>query len=253
MLIVAAQGVMTKGNILLLALLLGCGQLFAQFSDSTHYYLKYASTGSMNHTNDGRAYLLNNALGFKVSKRKITLNANAAYIYGQQNSDLTNNDFSAAVDFNLYRDSSRLYYWGLASYDKSYSLKINDRFQGGFGLAYDVLNKPNAQLNISDGLLFENNDLMLNDTVPDVYQTFRNSLRLQYKFTIANIVVLEGRHFLQNSLYLRRDYIIKSNTSLSVKLRSWLSVTAAMTYNKLNRTNRENLLMNYGLTVEKYF
>ena len=86
-----------------------------------------------------------------------------------------------------------------------------------------------------------------------MYQTFRNSLRLQYKFVIKEIVVLEGRHFLQNSLSLGSDYIIKSNTALSVKLRSWLAVTAALTYNKLNRTNRENLLMNYGLTVEKYF
>jgi len=244
---------MMKRTILLIAAML-CGmKMFAQFGDTAHYYVKYASTGSINRTNDGNAHLLNNSLGFKVSKRRVALNAAAAYIYGKQNSDLTNNDFSAGLDFNLYPDSSRFYYWGLAAYDKSYSLKINNRFQGGVGVAYDLLKKPHASLNVSDGILFENSDLMLNDTVPDVYQTFRNSLRLQYKFVIKEIVVLEGRHFLQNSLSLGSDYIIKSNTALSVKLRSWLAVTAALTYNKLNRTNRENLLMNYGLTVEKYF
>ncbi|SKA44595.1 Protein of unknown function, DUF481 [Chitinophaga eiseniae] len=226
---------------------------FAQFSDSTHYLVKYASTGSINRTNDGNSYLLNNNLGFKVSKKRVTLNAGASYVYGKNNASLTNNDVSAAVDFNLYTDTAQIYYWGLANYDKSYSLKINNRFQGGAGIGYDLIRRPNALLNITDGLLFENSNLFLHDTIQDVYSTVRNSFRVQYKWTIHNIVVLEGNNYFQNSLIHGDDYMIRCINSMSVKLRSWLSLTASMTYNKLNRTDRENLLFNYGVTFEKYF
>ena len=225
----------------------------AQFSDSVHYYIKYASTGSVNSTQDGNAYLLNNNLGFKISKKKIVLNTGASYVYGKQNHSQTNNDVSAAADFSVYRGEKKIYYWGLANYDKSYSLKINNRFQAGGGAAYDVVHRPNATLNISEGIMFEASDLFLQDTIRDVYQTVRNSLRVSYKWTIWNMVVLEGANYVQNSLTNGNDYIIKCNNGLSVKLRSWLSITAAMVYNKLNRTDRENLLMTYGLTVEKFF
>lgn len=226
---------------------------YAQFSDSVHYYMKYASTGSINKTNDGTAYLLNNNMGFKISKKKITLNASGSYVYGKQNKELTNDDISAALDFSLNRGNARFYYWGLATYDKSFSLKINNRFQSGVGIAYDIIKKENAMLNLSDGLLFETSNLYLHDTIQDVYQTLRNSFRLSYKWVIKQIIVFEGSNYVQNSFFHGQDYSIKCNNSMSVKLRSWLSITAAMTYNKLNRTERENLLFNYGLTIEKFF
>ncbi len=242
-----------KRIIILFLLIHFCTATFAQFTDSTHYYLKYASTGSINRTNDGRSYLLNNLAGFKISKKKIVLNAAASYVYGKQDSTLTNDDVTAAVDFSWYKDSRHFYYWGLANYDKSFSLKINRRFQGGLGVAYDLVHKPNATVNISDGILFENSDQILKDTIPDINRTFRNSFRVLYKWVIKDIIVLEGAHFVQNSLSRGDDYILKSTNSLSVKLRSWLLLTAALTYNKVNRTDRENLLINYGVTIEKYF
>jgi len=237
----------------LLAMLCSSFSCLAQFSDSTYYYLKYASTGSINHTKDGNSYLLNNAFAFKISKERVSLNASASYVYGKQDHSPTNDDLSAALDFNLYRENRKFYYWGLANYDKSLSLKINNRFQGGLGVGYDVIHRPNATLNLSDGILFENSDLFLKDTIPDVYHTFRNSFRLMYKWVIRDILVIEGSNFLQNSLSNGKDIIIKTNNSLSLKLRSWLLLTAAVTYNKLNRTDRENLLITYGITMEKYF
>ncbi|ACU63235.1 DUF481 domain-containing protein [Chitinophaga pinensis] len=225
----------------------------AQFSDSVHYYGKFASMGSINTTQDGRAYLLNNSFKVGVSKKKISLNGSGGWIYGQQDGTLTNNDFASALDFSLFRSVRQIYYWGLATYDKSYSLKINDRFQGGAGIAYNLLDSKKAYLSLSDGLLFETSNLFLEDTIPDIYHTFRNSFRLLYKFVIHDIVVIDGAHFLQNSLSLGRDFNIKSTSNLSILLNKWLSITATLTYNKLNRTGRENLLFNYGLTVEKYF
>lgn len=224
-----------------------------QFSDSIHYYGKFSSTGSINTTQDGRAYLLNNSFKLGVSKKKVVLNASGGWVFGEQDNVKTNNDFTSALDFSLLRGVKKLYYWGLATYDKSYSLKINDRFQAGAGVAYNVVDRKGAYLSMSDGILFENSDLFLEDTIRDVYHTYRNSFRLAYKFVIHDIVVIDGTHFLQNSLTHGNDYNIRSTSALSILLRKWLSITAAMTYNKLNRTGRENLLFNYGLTIEKYF
>jgi hypothetical protein len=226
---------------------------FGQYSDSLHYYAKVASTGSFNTTQEGKSYLFNNSLRVGVSKKKISLNGSSGWIYGEQDGGVTNNDFTSSLDFSLLRGVRQIYYWGLANYDKSVSLKINDRFQGGAGIAYNLVDQKNVYLSLSDGILFENSDLFLKDTIRDVYHTFRNSFRLMYKFVIFDIVTIDGTHFLQNSLSRGSDFNIRSTSNLSFLLRKWLSITATLTYNKLNRTGRENLLMNYGLTFEKYF
>ena len=226
---------------------------YSQFNDSITKYISYASTGVINKTNDGSSYVLNNNFRFNIKKKDVSLNTAAGWIYGEQNGNLTNNDFSSVVDFNLHRTFPHFYYWGLATYDKSRSLKINDRVQAGIGIAYNLIEKKGVALNLSDGILFEKSDIFLNDTTRDVYNTFRNSFRLRYRFIIKEIIIFDGTHFIQNSLSDGKDYILKSNNSLSIKLKKWMSFTAALMYNKLNRTKRENLLITYGLTVEKYF
>lgn len=239
--------------LILCALLLIYSVAPAQFTDSTHYQLKFTTAGSLNRTNDGDAYLLNNGLRFGVRKKSTELNATSSWIYGQQNRLPTNNDFSTYIDFNLYKTLPHFYYWGLAGYDNSLSLKINKRLQAGLGGAYSLLDKPETFLNISEGILYETSDLYLNDTLRDVYQTMRNSFRLRYHFVINKIIIFDGTHFLQNSLSHGDDYIIRSNSSVSIKLRQWLSLTTALNFNKVKRTQRENLFMSYGLTFEKYF
>lgn len=225
----------------------------AQYTDSTSYYAGYISTGSINKTNDGDSYLLNNAVKFGVRKKSISLNANNSWVYGKQDKSLTNNDFSSSLDFNLYKTFPHFFYWGLANYNTSYSLKINNQLLAGAGVAYNLVDQPQALLNISDGILYDKSDLLLEDSIPDRYHTFRNSFRLLFKFTIRKVITLEGSNFVQSSLNDKHDYIFRSNTSLSVKLINWLSFTTAYNFNRINRTGRQNSLLNYGLTLEKYF
>ena len=233
-------------------LMLGCC-VRAQFNDSTHYYIKYATTGIINKTDDARSYVLNNALAFQVNRKDLTLYSNTAWIYGRQESSLTNNDFSTTLNADYLRNVQRLYYWALTSFTSSYSLKINYQFQAGAGVGYNIIKQENAELEVSDGFLYETSNLRLANDIRDIYQTVRNSFRLKYRWDINKLVVWEGMHFWQPSLLRIDDYIIRSTSSLSVKLRAWLNLTAALTYNKINRTRRENLLVNFGLTAEKYF
>lgn len=233
----------------LLFFVLCAGAAHAQFNDTTHYHVVMASSGSINKTDDATAYLLNNSLNFGVKKKDITLNSTNTWIYGKQNNLLTNNDFSSSLFFNLYKTFPHFYYWGLLNYNTSYSLKINNQLLGGLGVAYSLADQPNAYLNLSDGVLFDQSDLLVNE----IYHTYRNSFRLQYHFAIKDKFTLDGSNFLQNSFNNRHDYIIRSTTTLGVKLRKWISLTTSLTYNKMNITNSDNLIFTYGLTLDKYF
>lgn len=226
----------------------------AQFNDSIHYYANYTSTGTINKTNEGSSYVLNNNAKFNVSKKNMSFNMTTGWVYGQQQNNLTNNDVMSALDANLYKTFKHFYYWGLGLYEKSYSLKINHRLQTGVGIGYNLVDRKTAVFIVSDGILYEKSSFRENDELGrDQYETFRNSFRIKFHFIIKDRVTIDGSDFLQHSLSDKKDYIIKSNTSLSIKLQKWLSFTAALTYNKLNLTRRENLLFTYGLTFEKYF
>ncbi len=225
----------------------------AQFNDTTHYHTAYTSSGSINKTKDGTAYLLNNGLRLGIRKKTVAMNFTNTCVYGRQQDALTNNDFSTSFDFNLYKTFPKFNYWGLANYNTSYSLKINNQLLTGLGVAYTFIDNKAAYLNLSNGVLYDKSDLFLNDTTRDVYHTFRNSFRLLFRVTVKDILTLESSNFLQNSFDYGNDYIIRSNSTLSFKINQWLSLTTALSYNRLNRTRSDNLLLTYGLTFDRYF
>ena len=225
----------------------------AQFNDTTNYHVIFNGTGSVNRARDGNAYLLNNGLRFELKKKSIALNATNNWVYGKSNGDLTNNDFSSTIDFNLYKAIPHAYYWGLVNYNTSFSLKINKQLLAGGGIAYSILDKPNTYLNISDGILYDLSDINTTDTTRENYHTYRNSFRLQMHFLIANLITVDSGNFLQNSLTRGGDYIIKSTFGLGFKINNWLTLNSSLSYNKISRTDSENLLLTYGLKVERYF
>jgi hypothetical protein len=232
---------------------LWCSGLLAQYSDSTSYYAGYTSTGSYNSTNSSSAYLLNNGIKLGARKKSLSLNSTNKWLYGEQNKVLTNNDVSSVWDLNLYKTFPHFYYWGLFNYNKSYSLKINHQLQAGAGVAYNLVDTKPVILNVSDGIIYDYSDIILTDSVREVYGTPRNSFRLQVKVNLKERFIFNGNGFLQNSLEDAEDYIIKSDISLSVKLKKWLSITSAFSYNEMSRTKTSNLLLTYGITIEKYF
>jgi hypothetical protein len=244
---------MVKNLIVSLIVVFSLTTGYSQFNDSVHHYVNFTSTGILNKTNNSSSYVLNNALRYNISKKSIRLNSSSRWLYGEQLNTLTNNDFNSSLDFNLYKTLPHFYYWGLVNYDKSFSLKINHRLQGGLGVAYNIIDTTTAWLNISDGILYETSSLRVNDSTNKDYSILRNSFRLRYKFIIGGIVTLDGFNLFQNSLSDKYDYIINTNNSISVRLKAWLSLTGAVNYNRNQQTNRENLLITFGLSAEKYF
>lgn len=219
-----------------------------QTKDTAIYYINHASTGIVNRTNTSNSFLFNNNLKFNITKMKVAMNSTHNWAYGEQQSKVTNNDFSSTVDFNLLKKVQKIYYWGLLTFDKSYSLKIDKRVQAGVGIAYNIVNRDNLIFVVSDGILYENSDLY--DKLP--YQIARNSFRIKFKYAITNFLSIDGSDFLQHALGDAEDYILKSNTNMGIKIRKWLSFTTSVNYNKLNLTQNENFLLTFGFAVDTY-
>lgn len=227
--------------------------VYAQYNDTVNYYTGLVSNGTINKTATSRAYVLTNIVKFGMRKKNFAFNANNSWLYGEQQRKLTNNDFNSLIDFSVYRNKSRFYYWGLGNYTTNFSLKINNQYQIGSGAAYNILDKKNAYLNVSNGILYEYSSLKVTDSTNDIYNTYRNSFRLSLRLTFHEFLSLNATGFYQQSFNAADDYILKSTTGMNIKLVKWLSLTTTFTYNRVNRTNRENLLFNYGLSVDKYF
>lgn len=242
-----------KGLAFALLCIIFSNSSIAQFNDSTFYYFSLNANRSVTKTTDGTTYLLNNGLKFSIKKKSVVLNSNNTWVYGAQQNKLVNNDFNSSLDFNIYKTLPHFYYWGLASYTSSYSLKIYNQAQVGAGIAYNIVDKPGFLLNVSEGILHERSDLNLGDTARDIYNTFRNSLRLRIRLKVNTIISFNTNNFLQNSLNYGDDYIIRSSSTLSFKMKKWLSLNTGLDYNKVSRTQKENLLFTYGLLVENYF
>ena len=240
-------------TIIFLSLLLLSFSCTSQFNDSIHHYLHFAATGFFNKTSDGNSYLFNNVLAFNTKKKRVSFNTAVSWIYGAQEHMLSNNDFNAQGYINLDKGIHKIYYWGLLTYDKSYSLKINHRSQVGAGVAYTIIDSPFLKINVSNGILYEQVDLTDAKLGRVIYHGPRNSFRLQYRWSVKDRLMIDGVHFFQPSFAGINDYIVNSSTNVSVRLKKWLSITTAVLYNKVNRTRRDNLLITYGLTIEKFF
>ncbi len=231
--------------------LLRTGAAVAQFNDSVHYHLQYAGTGVLNKTNSATSYLITNTLRVNTRLRRIDASGAVNWLFGEQDHRLSNNDFNSTIDFNLRSRLPGLYYWGLSSFEKSYSLKVINRTQAGAGLASNIIDRGDSlSINLSDGLLYEYSALQLSDSAESYFRTVRNSFRLRLRFRLWQMLSFESTSFVQHSLCDASDYIIRSNSSLGIKLRNWLSMTTALTYNVVTRTNSENLLLTFGLMMD---
>ena len=85
------------------------------------------------------------------------------------------------------------------------------------------------------------------------YRAWRNSFRIKFRSLPTELIVLEGTGFFQPSLSSMKDYVVTSTTTVAVKIKKWLSLTSALTYNSVSLTGRENLLLTYGIALESYF
>jgi hypothetical protein len=175
------------------------------------------------------------------------------WLYGRHDSELSNNDLLSAIDIDLQASLPHFYYWGLFNFLSSYSLRVNSQLQVGLGVAYNAIDRKNITLNLSEGLIYEYSNIILEDSTEEHYNTMRNSFRVKLKFQAGMYLNFGATVFYQPSLEYAGDHIIRSETRLGIKIRKWLSLTTGLTYNEISRNRTRNLLLSYGVILEHYF
>lgn len=226
---------------------------FSQMNDSTHFKIKLSTQGNINHTQTSSSQLFLNGFGFDITQKKLELNSIANWIYGENDKKVSNNDWNALINLNCYTNFRPVYYWGLFSYNSSYSLQVNQQFQTGAGLAVKFFEGKDFSFSISDGILYEWTNITTNEGDIVEYNTWRNSLRLKVKYKYKDLANISTTFFHQPSLQIENDYILISMTSLQIKLWKWISINTQLQYNKVSRTEKENFTFSYGLSFEKSF
>ena len=111
--------------------------------DST-YHVDLTASGAINRTTSDITYLFNNDLKFGLKKKSISLSFDNNWVYGTDHHALTNNDYASVLQFNLYKSIPHFFYWGLANYNTSYSLKVNSQFWRArvWHIAYGIKSAP---------------------------------------------------------------------------------------------------------------
>jgi hypothetical protein len=247
------NSVKNKIKFIKLAFFLCSVTLTAQENDSLPHYINFTATGTYNRTDNYDSYLFSNGLNYSIRRKDLRANFNNKWLFGKQQTMLVNNDFSSSFDLNWYKTFPHFNYWLLLNYNRTYSLKINHQLQYGLGVAYNLVHRSWITLNVSDGVINEYSDVYIKDSERTIYQTLRNSFRLQLKVHIGERIRFSSVGFLQSSLRDHNDYILKQETTALFKLRKWLSLTARFTFDRMNHTGRENIFLTYGLTVENHF
>lgn len=176
-----------------------------------------------------------------------------SWLYGMSPGKLTNNDFVASNNVNLYRHFPGFYYWGLVNYTTSYSLNIKRQGQAGVGVAYNIIDNDSAWLNISNGLLGETSRIVEKDSTITNYQTLRNSLRVQFSIDIGDRLSFRTGNIFQPSLKYLNDHIFSTDSELTYRLWKGLSINTRFLYNRVTRTEKENMILTYGLDYRRYF
>ena len=157
--------------------------------DSNKREIDYTSSGSVNKTQKGTSYLLTNFIGGTFKKNTTITSVGSSFIYGKQNLIQTNKDFAGFINIDLFKSPqfNKIYYWYLMDYNNSYSLKVFNELQTGVGEAYLFINNKNIKLSFSDGIIFDQSNVVLNNN-KIYHQTYRNSLKLKIHFSINELI-----------------------------------------------------------------
>lgn len=228
-------------------------------TDTARLHYSYAGTGSLDNTNSLGSFLVNQLLKLSLVKQSSALNFTNNWVYGKQNSLLTNNDYTSSLDIGIYKTLKHFYYWGMATYTTSVALLIHRQEQAGLGPGYNLIDKKKAALLVSDGVVYEQGDLY--DSIyggsngnmyqRDIYHTIRNSFHLLFHWVIQDRYTLDGSGFWQNAFSNWSDYNLRITGGGSIKIQRWLALTAAVAYNRFTRTRSRNTLLTFGAVIQR--
>lgn len=230
--------------------------------DIKHHKVNIAATGSLNKTTNDVINVYNTNIRYGYTIDNAEFNASAKWIYGSKTAGLSNNDVIVTVDGNRYHKRIKKFNaWVLGSFTSSYSLNIFSQFQAGAGLAYKITFLENEKeateksrkytdalsLRMSNGIIYEQSNVINAESKQELYNVFRNSLRVQLQAQAWDKVELSGTFYWQPALNNLRDRNIIADITLGFKIANNIRFDTRFGYNYISRTAKENLTLTYGI------
>lgn len=194
--------------------------------DNTPAKFRYriAADGTYTSGNVNRALIqFSSALDFNNSKI-IKFSSSPSYIYGQQNKVLAEKELFVDIRTSILHER-KFYYLAFTSFEKSNLRKINNRFIGAAGVGLKLVQKSHAYISVTNVLLYEKTDFVINEKFPD-RNLWRNSSRIFGEYTFHDSKLsLSHTLFLQPSITEKNfrwngNLILKYQLSKTISLRS---------------------------------
>ncbi len=124
------------------------------------------------------------------------LSSSPSFIYGKQNKILAERESFADLRASFLHER-KFYYLAFSSIEKSNLRKINHRFVGAGGVGLKLVQKKQAYISITNVLLYEKTDFVINEKFPD-RNLWRNSTRLFGEYTFD-----KSKMSLSHTLYVQ--------------------------------------------------
>lgn len=213
-----------------------------------HTNAKYALDGNYSSGNVNRL-LISNKLAFNYHYKIYEFNLSTSYIYGKQNLIKTENDYFCGITSNIW-NRSKVYIWGTASTEKSFSRGTNHRENIGAGVGFNLIAyRKDRNLTVTYGYLYENTDYIILDDI----ETVRLSARIKGRHSfLKKLIQLHHETFIQPSIVAANNYRWRTTISLEIPLTKYMNFKSGYQYIYENVVNpgkkKEDNNLTFGLT-----
>ncbi len=163
------------------------------------------------------------------------LSSSPSFVYGKQNKVLAEREAFADLRASFLYEK-RFYYLAFTSFEQSNLRKINHRFVGAAGIGFKLVQKKTAYISITNVLLYEKTDFVVNEKFPD-RNLWRNSTRLFGEYTFDG-----GKMSLSHTLYLQPS-ITEKNFRWNGNLILRYQVSKNVSFRSMMETSYESIVV----------
>ncbi len=146
------------------------------------------------------------------------------YLYGKQNGNLAEDDYSGTMYLNMFHEK-RFFQWSLAIFEHSRLRGIDERHNYGGGIGCQIIKKTeNQSLSITTGILYEK----VNFSIISDRETWRSTTRLKGRHKVIHKhVKFAHETFVQPSILNSFDLRWRTILSLEAPISHHLSARVA--------------------------
>ncbi|RFS15873.1 DUF481 domain-containing protein [Emticicia sp. C21] len=226
-----------------------------QDSTIVKFKSRLSADGTYTSGNVDRALIqLASGLDWNISKI-LNLSSSQSFTYGQQNKLLSEREFFIDARGTILPEKT-LYSLGFTSYEKSNLRLIHNRFIWAAGLGLKLIQKKNAYLSVTNVVLYEWTDFIVNNEFPDK-DLWRNSTRIQGEYTVDG-----GKLFISHMLLFQPGFTQKNlrwNGNLTFRYqitkRTGIRSTIENSYESVVVEGRKNndFRLTFGVEFENKF